>query len=243
MAARNAGKDEAIALLVELCRERRARVHVVHLSSASALPLVRRARDEGLPFSAETTPHYLHFAAEEIPDGATAFKCAPPIRERSNRDQLWGALGEGVIDLVVSDHSPCTPVLKKLEAGDFAEAWGGIASLQLGLPAVWSDARRRGHSIAALAAWLCEGPARLAGLDRRKGSIAAGKDADLVIWDPDATIQVDPGRIEHRHKVTPYAGEVLHGAVRTTYLRGQKVYDEGEVTGAPRGRWLRREGA
>jgi allantoinase len=229
----------AIALLVDLCRETRARVHVVHLSSASALDTIRRARDEGLPFTAETTPHYLHFAAEEIPDGATPYKCAPPIRERDNREQLWAALGEGLVSLVVSDHSPCTPELKKMEAGDFAEAWGGIASLQLGLPVIWTDARRRGRSLVDLAAWMCEGPARLAQLDR-KGSIAAGKDADLVIWDPDGRVEIAPAMIEHRHKVTPYAGEVLSGAVRSTWVRGRRVFEAGQFSDGPQGRILLR---
>ncbi len=167
-------EDLAIALLVSLCRETKAAVHIVHLSSSGALDSLRRAREEGLPFTAETTPHYLHFVAEEIPDGATPYKCAPPIRERENREKLWAALGEGLIDLVVSDHSPCTPALKKLEAGDFAAAWGGIASLQLGLPVIWSEAKRRGKTIAELAGWMCEGPARLAGLGAKKGRIAAG---------------------------------------------------------------------
>jgi allantoinase len=232
-------EDLAIALLVDLCRETRARVHVVHLSSAGALDHLRRARDEGLPFSAETTPHYLHFAAEDIPDGATPYKCAPPIRERANREQLWGALGEGLVSLVVSDHSPCTPALKKLEAGDFAAAWGGIASLQLGLPVIWSDARRRGRSLVDLAAWMCEGPARLAQLDR-KGSIAPGKDADLVLWDPDGPVAIEPAMIEHRHKITPYAGEVLTGAVRATYVRGRPVWADGHFGEGPTGRILLR---
>ena len=232
-------EDLAIALLVDLCRETGARVHVVHLSSAGALDTLRRARDEGLPLSAETTPHYLHFAAEEIPDGATAYKCAPPIRERANREALWGAVKEGVVSLVVSDHSPCTPALKKMEAGDFAAAWGGIASLQLGLPVIWSDARRRGHGLADVARWMCEGPARLARLDR-KGAIAQGKDADLVIWDPDAPVTVAAAMIEHRHKVTPYAGEVLTGAVKSTFLRGRRVFDAGRHEGRPEGRILLR---
>jgi allantoinase len=230
-------EDLAIDLLVRLCRETGARVHVVHLSSASALDRFRRARDERLPLSAETTPHYLHFAAEDIPDGATPFKCAPPIRERDNREALWAALDEGLVSAVVSDHSPCTPELKKMEAGDFAAAWGGIASLQLGLPVVWTDASRRGRTPVDLAAWMSEGPARLARLDR-KGAIAPGKDADLVIWDPDATVTVAPAMIEHRHKVTPYAGEVLRGAVRATYLRGACVYDRGRFGAQPEGRLL-----
>ncbi len=217
-------EDLAIALLASLCRETRARVHVVHLSSASAVPLLRRARDEGLPFSTETTPHYLHFAAEDIPDGATPFKCAPPIRERDNREALWGALDEGLVSMVVSDHSPCSPALKKMDAGDFDAAWGGISSLQLGLPVVWTDAARRGRSLVDLAGWMSAGPARLARLDR-KGSIAAGKDADLLIWAPDEPVTVAPAMIEHRHKITPYAGEVLRGAVLRTFLRGACVYD------------------
>jgi allantoinase len=229
-------EDLAIALLVDLCRQTRAKVHVVHLSSASALELLRRARSEGLPLSAETTPHYLHFAAEDIPDGATAFKCAPPIRERDNRELLWGALDEGLVSSIVSDHSPCTPALKQLEAGDFAAAWGGIASLQLGLPIVWTDAAARGRSPVELAEWMSAGPARLARLDR-KGAIAVGKDADLVIWDPDATVTIAASALEHRNKITPYAGEVLRGAVRATYLRGAAVYDDGRFTG-PRGRLL-----
>jgi len=230
-------EELAIALLVELCRETGAPVHVVHLSAASALERLRRALAEGLPFSAETTPHYLHFAAEDIPDGATPFKCAPPIRERENREQLWGALAEGLVTSVVSDHSPCTPALKQLEAGDFAAAWGGIASLQLGLPVVWTDAAARGRSPVDLAEWMSAGPARLARLDH-KGSIAVGKDADLVIWDPDATVTVAPGMIEHRHTITPYAGEVLRGVVRATYLRGAAVYDHGRFGAAPVGRLL-----
>ena len=233
-------EDLAIALLVTLCRETKAAVHIVHLSSSGALDSLRRAREEGLPFTAETTPHYLHFAAEDIPDGATPYKCAPPIRERENREKLWAALGEGLIDLVVSDHSPCTPALKKLEAGDFAAAWGGIASLPLGLPVIWSEARRRGKTIADLAAWMCEGPAKLAGLDRKKGRIAAGLDADFVIWDPESAHVVQPGEIQHRHKITPYAGETLFGTVRATYLRGESVYEAGGFPGAARGRLIRR---
>ncbi|MFO0757196.1 MAG: allantoinase AllB [Byssovorax sp.] len=237
-----AAEDQAIALLIELCRATRANVHVVHLSSASALDLLREARGEGLPISAETTPHYLHFAAEEVPDGATAFKCAPPIRERDNREKLWGGLGEGLIDLVVSDHSPCTAALKKLEAGDFAAAWGGIASLQLGLPVIWTEARRRGLSPVELAAWMCAGPARLARLEWTKGKIEKGFDADLVLWDPEAESVVDPQKIEHKNKITPYAGETLSGVVHATYLRGRKIFDRGRFYGSPEGRILKREG-
>ena len=180
-----------------------------------------------------------------IPDGATSFKCAPPIRERANREALWSALDEGLIELVVSDHSPCTPALKKMEAGDFAAAWGGIASLQLGLPVIWTEARRRGASIERLAVWMSEGPAKLAGLDRRKGRIAAGFDADFAVWDPEAELLVEPAMIEHRHKVTPYAGERLLGVVHATWLRGEQVYarDAASRFAPPRGLLLRRASA
>lgn len=241
-------EDLAIALLIDLARQTRARVHVVHLSSSSALDLLREARGEGLAISAETTPHYLTFTAEEIPDGATPYKCAPPIRERDNQDALWAALARAEIDLVVSDHSPCTPALKRMEAGDFAAAWGGIASLQLGLPAVWTGARRRGASLGDLTRWMSAGPAELAGLSGKKGRIAKGFDADLVIWDPEASFRVEPARIEHRHKVTPYAGRELFGVVHETWLRGQRIYrsdrsdrsdkGDGELEAAPAGRLI-----
>ncbi|HVG25294.1 MAG TPA: allantoinase AllB [Thermoanaerobaculia bacterium] len=208
----NAAEDAAIELVARVCRDTGARMHIVHLSSASAL----RHLDKSLPLTAETTPHYLHFEAESVPRGRTEFKCAPPIRERSNREELWRGLASGAIDLVVSDHSPCTPELKK---GDFANAWGGIASLQFVLPIVWTNARRRGFTIEDVARWCCAAPARLANLDR-KGAIAAGNDADLVVWDPDATFTVTADLIQHRHKVTPYLGAELQGVVRATWTRG-----------------------
>jgi allantoinase len=233
---------EAVELLIRLGRETGCRVHVVHVSSAEVLPLLRRAREEGLPVTAETCPHYLTFAAEEIPDGAVAFKCAPPIRSRENRERLWEALREGSLDLVATDHSPCPPEMKKIEAGDFREAWGGISSLQLALPAVWTGARERGFTVEDLARWMCAAPARLAGLEGRKGAIAPGYDADLAVWDPEASFEVDAGRLFHRHKLTPYAGRTLHGIVRRTLLRGRTVYENGEVTGPPHGRALSRGG-
>jgi allantoinase len=219
-----AAELESIELLVRLCREFRAPIHIVHLSTAEALPVLRRARDEGLPLTVETCPHYLHFSAEAVPDGATEYKCAPPIREAENRERLWSALGEGLIDLVASDHSPCPPPMKARESGDFGTAWGGIASLQLGLSAVWRGARERGYTALHVARWMAEAPALLAGLSDRKGSIAAGRDADLVIWDPDAAVRVRTGSLLHRHKLTPYVGETLAGAVEATYLRGIPVY-------------------
>jgi allantoinase len=222
-----AAEEEAIALVSRLCRDTRARTHIVHHSAASALPKIAAARAEGLPLTAETCPHYLHFIAEEIPDGATAFKCAPPIREATNRDLLWRALAEGTLDLVASDHSPCSPSLKALDAGDFVAAWGGIAGLQLGLPVTWTEARRRGHGLADIVRWMSAAPARLAGLTGRKGAIAPGYDADLVVLDPDAPFVVTPGAIRHKHPVTPYAGETMTGVVQTTFLRGHPIWDGG----------------
>jgi allantoinase len=225
-----AWEDAAIALLIRLARETGCAVHVVHLSSSTSLPQIERAKDEGLPFTVETCPHYLCLEAESIPDGATQFKCAPPIREGENREALWRGLERGVIDLVVTDHSPCTPALKEKGHGDFAEAWGGIASLQLGLPTVWTEARRRGHGVADVATWMSTRPAALAGLGRRKGRIAPGFDADLVVWDPEAEISVDAGQLFFRHKISPYLGRRLLGRVERTVLRGQVVYDGATLT-------------
>jgi allantoinase len=212
----NAAEDAAIELLLRICRETGARIHVVHLSSASALEILRRARQERLPLSAETTPHYLHFEAESVPRGRTEFKCAPPIREHANREALWQGLRDGLIELVVSDHSPCTPELKK---GDFVAAWGGIASLQFVLPIVWTNAQARGFTIKNIARWCSAAPARLAGLST-KGAIAPGNDADLTVWSPEESFTVTPELIRHRHKVTPYLGTELRGVVKATWVRG-----------------------
>ncbi|HEX6372573.1 MAG TPA: allantoinase AllB [Longimicrobium sp.] len=233
-------EQRAIALLLLLCRETGARIHVVHLADADSLPLLRGARAEGLPVTVETCPHYLHFAAEEIADGATDHKCAPPVREAENRERLWDALGAGEIDLVVTDHSPCPPAMKGLDTGDFLRAWGGIASLQLTLPVTWKGARERGYTPVQLAEWMCAAPARLAGLDGRKGCIAPGCDADFVVWHPEAGFTVDPARLHHRHPVTPYAGAALPGVVQATYLRGRRIYDGGRFPGGPSGRTLSR---
>jgi allantoinase len=233
-------ENEAIALLVKLCREFRVRTHIVHLSSSDALPQLRQAKADAVPVSVETCPHYLTFAAEEIPAGATEFKCAPPLRELENRETLWAALGDGTIDFIATDHSPCPPAMKLAAEGDFLRAWGGIASVQLSLAAVWTQAASRGYAVHHIAAWLCSGPARLAGLEKRKGRIAVGCDADLVIWNPGAKFTVDPALLHHRHKITPYAGRQLAGVVETTYLRGRKIYDRGEFSTAPIGRVLNR---
>jgi len=228
-------ENEAVGLMIKLGREFGARIHIVHHSSADALPMLREARSAGVSITAETCPHYLVFAAEEISDGATEFKCCPPIRERENRERLWQALGEGTIDMVVSDHSPCPPGMKLRESGDFLQAWGGISSLQLRLPATWIDAQRRGHSIENLARWLCQAPAALVGLAERKGIIGAGADADIVIWNPEKEFLVEPDMLHHRHKLTPYAGRTLAGVVEKTFLRGEKIYDAGEFATEPRG--------
>jgi allantoinase len=220
----------AVAAVLAAARETGARVHILHLSAGDVLPLLADARDAGVRVSAETCPHYLALCAEDVPDGATQFKCCPPIREGDNRDRLWAALREGLIDCVVSDHSPCTPDLKRADTGDFAEAWGGIASLQLGLPVMWTHARRRGHGLADLVRWMAQRPAEIAGL-AGKGRIEVGYDADLVAFDPDADFVVDGRLLHHRHPITPYAGQVLRGMVRATWLRGVPVTADGPARG------------
>lgn len=226
----------AIEMLVRLVEWCRVPVHVVHLSSSDGLAAVRDARARGLPITAETCPHYLTFAAEDIPAGATEYKCAPPIRASTEREALWQGLLHGDIDLVVSDHSPAPPAMKS-GGGDFFAAWGGIASLQLGLPAVWTVAAEHGAGLLELTRWMCSAPATLVGLQRRKGHIASGRDADLVVWDPGASFDVEPRLLQHRHPVTPYAGRRLRGMVRATYLRGRLVYRDG-VFAPPRGELL-----
>lgn len=231
-------EDLAIELVAKKCNGSRA--HIVHLSSASALDIIRRARDARLSLTAETTPHYLYFEAESIPDGAPEFKCAPPIREHENRERLWSAIDDELLAAIVSDHSPCTPELKKLASGDVEHAWGGITSMQFALPIVWTEARRRGIALEHISRLMSEGPARLAGLDHRKGKIAAGFDADLAVIAPDETFRVEAPIIEHRHKVTPYAGRELFGVTKATYVRGVKVWEDGAHVGAPVGTWLKR---
>ena len=234
-------ENEAVELMIRLSREFGTRVHIVHHSSADALPMLQQAKATGVKITVETCPHYLIFAAEEIPEGATEFKCCPPIRERENREQLWQALSDGIIDMVVSDHSPCPPDMKLRETGDFLQAWGGISSLQFRLPAMWTEAQRRGCSIEDLTEWLCAAPAKLVGLSARKGRIAIGCDADMVLWSPEQHLRVEPEMIHHRHKLTPYEGQVFQGVVKTTFLRGEKVYDGGEFASTPRGHLLKQQ--
>jgi allantoinase len=238
---------QAIAMLIDLCREFRFRLHIVHLSTAQALPMLAAAKNEGLPITVETCPHYLHVSAEDIPDGATLFKCAPPIRSAANRELLWQALREGTLDLIATDHSPCPPNMKRLEAtspgeeaGRFDEAWGGIASLSTALPILWTEAQARGFTLNDLARWTSSAPAELAGLTKFIGSIEPGKHANLVAFDADASITITPDILHYRHKISPYMGETLRGVVRTTWLRGEKIFtrtDSGDIfPNPPKGR-------
>ncbi len=213
------------------------RPHPARVELPTSLPRIARAQEAGVRITAETCPHYLTFSAEEIPDGATQYKCCPPIREAANRDLLWNGLRDGVIDLVVSDHSPSTVDLKRLDTGDFGEAWGGIASLQLGLSAVWTEARRRGFTLTDVARWMCQAPAARTGLTH-KGSIEVGYDADFCVVVPDETFVVDVNTLHHKNAITPYDGRPLDGVVRSTWLRGEPV----DITAGPRGRLLTRGG-
>src|SRR5580704_1005289 len=225
----------AIRLLLSLCRQYKFRLHIVHLSANAALGELCAARAEGLPVSVETCPHYLHFCAEEIFDGATLCKCAPPIRSRENREKLWQGLKDGSIDLVATDHSPCPPAMKRLEERNFNTAWGGIASLSVALPVMWTEASRRGFTLSDLSRWMAEQPARLAGCSSSKGRIAAGCDADFVVFDPEAELIVTEDRLHYRYPISPYMGERLQGVVKATYLRGQPVFSAGKFCGEPRG--------
>lgn len=231
-------EQAAIDQLIELSARTSARVHIVHLASADALASIGGARTKGVPVTVETCPHYLTFAAEDVADGDTALKCAPPIREGEHRERLWEALANGQIDLVATDHSPAPASLKHIEDGNFIEAWGGIASLQIALPVVWTGAAQRRIPIERLAQWLSAAPARLAGLEGRKGAIAVGHDADLVIVDPDREMTVDASRLYHRHAVTPYDGARLRGVVMATMLRGEIVFEHGDCVGLPAGKTI-----
>ena len=237
LASRPRGAENvAIAHVIEAARWTGARVHILHLSSSDAIPMIRSARRDGVRITVETCPHYLFFSAEEVLDGSTQYKCCPPIREADNRELLWRGLADGDIDCIVSDHSPCTPELKRLDIGDFGVAWGGIAGLQMGLSAVWTEARRRGFTLCDIVRWMAERPAALAGLNV-KGHVALGYDADFAVFAPDDAWLVDPGRLRHKNPVTPYAGRPLAGVVRSTWLRGEEVSGE-----EPRGRLLTRGG-
>ena len=238
----DAAEVEAIALLIRLAEEFDTHIHIVHLASAQALPMLAEARARGVRVTVETCVQYLWFAAEQIPDGATEFKCAPPIRNAANRKALWAALEEGLIDMVTTDHSPCPPKMKQRDEGRFDLAWGGIASLGLALPVLWTALAQRGIELEQAAErvgkWMSKETARLAGLTGRKGALAAGADADFVVFDPDATWTVTPEDLHFRHKLSPWLGAELRGRVQETWLRGERVFSADGFAEMPRGREL-----
>lgn len=227
---------QAIKLMLRLCREFGFRLHIVHLATARAIDMLRAARSEGLPLTVETCPHYLHLEAEQIIDGATACKCAPPVRDHENREKLWHGLREGVIDMVVTDHSPCPPAMKNLQAGNLQTAWGGIASLSMALPITWTEATRRGFSLSDVARWMSEKPSQFTGCGKHAGRLVAGVDANFVVFDAEAEFTVTEDCLHQGHTLSPYIGETLQGVVKRTYLRGTLVFDQGEFPGEPMGR-------
>ena len=233
-------ETEAIELMIRLAREFDVHIHIVHVSSQLSVPLIRRAKKEGLHITAETCPHYLFFTSSSILDGWTQLKCAPPIRDSQNKKRLWKDVGKGAIDMVVSDHSPSPPAMKCIDTGNFLDAWGGISSLQIGLPVMWTSLSGRNYSLKHLVRWMCSGPARLAGLEKHKGAIASGYDADIMIWNPESRFTFRPQMLYNRHKLTPYAHHSLRGEVEATFLRGEMIYDRGRFLGAPMGALLRR---
>ena len=233
-------EDDAIALMIRLCEEFGCRTHIVHLSSADSIPQIVKAKEKGLPLTVETGQHYLFFHAEEIRDGQTAFKCAPPIREKANNEKLWQALKEGIIDFVATDHSPAPPDMKEITSGNFMKAWGGISSVQFALPVLWTAGRKHGAGIEDIANWLAAKPALLPGLQKTKGRIAKGCDADFVVWDPDRSFIVTEEMIQHRHKITPYSGQQLYGLIEQTWLAGEKVFDQGKYLHLNRGKIVKR---
>ncbi|MCS5625666.1 MAG: allantoinase AllB [Candidatus Marinimicrobia bacterium] len=229
-------ENNAVKLLIQLSKEFDARIHIVHLSSADILAEIAQTRNDGYPISVETCPHYLHFSSEHISDGDTRFKCAPPIWESDNKEKLWSGLENGLINFITSDHSPCTAELKNLEVGDFEKAWGGISSIQFTLPVIWTECKTRGYSMDQLINWMSKQPAKFIGKDQQKGQISPGFDADLVCWSPDEKYIIQKEAIHHKNKLTPYEGESLYGVVNATFLRGQKVYGNGEFLGNPTGK-------
>jgi allantoinase len=233
-------EDDAISLMIRLCEEFGCRVHIVHLSSADSIPQLEAAKQKGLPITVETAQHYLFFDADNIQDGQTLFKCAPPIREKSNNERLWQGLRDGIIDFVATDHSPSPPEYKCLDSGDFTRAWGGISGLQLALPVLWTAMRSHNGNILQIIKWLCENPALLAGVNNSKGKIQVGYDADLVVWDPEKSFIVKAEMLEHRHKASPYLGNELFGVIEQTFLKGKKVYDNGNFVHLDQGTFISR---
>ena len=227
---------QAIRLMIRLCRQYSFRLHIVHLSTALALAELNSAREEGLPITVETCPHYLHFAAEEIPDGATLLKCAPPIRSKENQRGLWRGLHSGTIDMIVTDHSPCPPDMKRTDTGRFDQAWGGIASLSLALSVIHTEASHRGHSLEDITRWMSTAPAALAGLSDLTGALQSGREANFIRFDTEAEFTVTPDKLHYRHAISPYMNQTLRGVVKATYLRGDAVYHEGLFASTPTGR-------
>lgn len=233
-------EDDAIALMIRLCEEFNCRTHIVHLSSADSIDQIAKVKQKGLPITVETGQHYLYFNAEDIKDGQTQFKCAPPVREKENNERLWQALKDGIIDFVATDHSPAPPEMKELSSGDFMKAWGGISSIQFALPVLWTAAKKHGCTLNDIAKWLCENPAGLTGLQKTKGKIQKGYDADLVVWDPEKSFTVTEKMIHHKHKITPYLNEELFGVVEQTWLSGEKISHNGEFIQLNKGRIILR---
>jgi allantoinase len=225
--------------MIRLCRQYGFRLHIVHLSTALALEELHAARTEGLPITVETCPHYLHFASEEIADGATLLKCAPPIRSIANQQQLWHGLRDGIVDMIVTDHSPCPPAMKHADKGRFDLAWGGIPGLSLALAIVHTECLRRGFTLEHIVRWMSSAPAALAGISDKVGSLVTGREANFVIFDTESEFSVTPDRLYYRHAISPYLNETLHGVVKATYLRGEAVYREGGFAQAPHGRELK----
>ncbi|MBC7472830.1 MAG: allantoinase AllB, partial [Candidatus Sericytochromatia bacterium] len=231
-------EDNAVKLVIKLCKENNCKTHIVHLSSADSLIAIQEAKNMGLPFTAETCPHYLTFNSEDIKDGDTRFKCCPPIREKSNNEKLWNGIKTGIIDFIVSDHSPCTANLKLMETGDIEKAWGGISGLQFSLSLIWTEAKKRNISIEELSKLMSLKTAEFIGLKDSKGKIAKGYDADFVIWNPEKTFIIDESIIHHKNKITPYLDKKLYGVVESTYLRGNKIYENGCFIDQPKGEFL-----
>jgi allantoinase len=227
---------DAIRLMIRLCRQYSFRLHIVHLSTALALEELRAARAEGLPITVETCPHYLHFSADDIQDGETLLKCAPPIRGKKNQQELWNGLRDGVIDMIVTDHSPCPPAMKRTDSGRFDIAWGGIASISLALPVIYTECQRRGFTLDDIVRWMSTAPAALAGVGHLAGALEAGRDANFVVFDTDAEFTVTADRLHYRHPISPYLNETLRGVVKATYLRGEAVYQEGNFAATTSGR-------
>jgi allantoinase len=229
---------EAIRLMIRLCRQYNFRLHIVHLSTARALDELKTARAEGLPITVETCPHYLHFAAEDIPDGATLLKCAPPIRNRANQQALWQALSDGIIDIIVTDHSPCPPEMKRTDTGRFDQAWGGIASLSIALPLIHTECLRRGFTLDHIVRWMSSAPAFLAGIHHQAGALEPNREANFIIFNTEAEFAVTPDKLHYRHPISAYMGETLRGTIKATYLRGTPIYQDGLITDTPQGREL-----